>query len=864
MSIQKPWIATFVLLAASVLGCKSNTTSSPIFNEPTPLDHPIFQGRGPSLLIEEPAGVDSISPSIFEPAPLDDFNFDSLSSYTMMSLEECIFIALQDSAIIRELGGTTLRSPSQLSTIQDPALTYADPRVGEEAALSSFDAEYSSQLIFQNNDRAYNSTSIGDLGFLGQNLATYRSGISKLSATGGRFEFNHGIDYDKNNAPSNRFNGTADSSFSYNNFFEAGFRQPLLQGAGVDFNRIAGPNNAPGVNNGVLIARTNTDISLAKFETQLRNLVSDVENAYWDLYYAYRDLESRIEARNGAYKIWEITIANNRDAAVQNQAREQYYRFASEVENAIHGRLNEGTRTNNGSSGGTFRNNVGVRTAERRLRLITGMPLNGPQLIVPKDQPTAAEVVFDWEQSRSDAIVNRPELRRQRWQIKRRELEVIASKNHLLPRVDFLGKYRMRGFGENLFGEQGFDRTGTPITVPKGSSATASLLDGDLQEWELGIDVSVPIGFRRQHAAKRFSELALARERAVLGEQERHVIFGLSNAMGELKRAIRVRNANMNRLDAAKKQFVAVQDRYEREGGTMDQVLEAQRRLIEAKTQFYQSQVENMLALRSVHFEKGTLFQYHNVRMTESAWDGEAYKQVCEQANWNKRSLSYTFPGIRVGQNSGAAVADAPSSLGEVIQEFVESKKLNKLQEDETSPTSTDEAIAALTKTKPSPLLEIAKMVEAEDGSADKKKLPGLPKLVVAKEKKLPSPLPPKVEILTSPQVQQPASLSTGPLVPIIQAKADSPGIKTINKTPPIVYSPNNGSSGRNDLKPNHLGQPTTDITTTVAQEKKKTLSQPKVSSRRSQKVKPPAPSGEGDSKLRISDQKAAPTTQIR
>ena len=39
----------------------------------------------------------------------------------------------------------------------------------------------------------------------------------------------------------------------------------------------------PGVYQGVLIARTNTDISIADFEIAVRSLISDVENAYWDL-----------------------------------------------------------------------------------------------------------------------------------------------------------------------------------------------------------------------------------------------------------------------------------------------------------------------------------------------------------------------------------------------------------------------------------------------------------------------------------------------------------------------------------------------------------------------------------------------------
>ena len=61
----------------------------------------------------------------------------------------------------------------------------------------------------------------------------------------------------------------------------------------MEFNRIAGPITTPGVYNGVLIARLNTDVALTDFEIAVRDLVSNVENAYWDLYFGYRVLDAR-------------------------------------------------------------------------------------------------------------------------------------------------------------------------------------------------------------------------------------------------------------------------------------------------------------------------------------------------------------------------------------------------------------------------------------------------------------------------------------------------------------------------------------------------------------------------------------------
>ena len=72
----------------------------------------------------------------------------------------------------------------------------------------------------------------------------------------------------------------------------------------MQFNRIAGPGATPGEFNGVMVARINTDIALADFEVGVRNLVSDVEIAYWELYFNYRSLDAVIAGRDSALATW--------------------------------------------------------------------------------------------------------------------------------------------------------------------------------------------------------------------------------------------------------------------------------------------------------------------------------------------------------------------------------------------------------------------------------------------------------------------------------------------------------------------------------------------------------------------------------
>jgi hypothetical protein len=218
---------------------------------------------------------------------------------------------------------------------------------------------------------------------------------------GSQFSIRQHIDFDQDNNPGNQFPNGA-----WNVWYEGEARQPLLQGGGLNLNRIAGPGATPGAYNGVLVARIRTDISLADFEVSLRDFTSNVENAYWDLYYAYRDLDAKVRARDTALETWRRIHAlfetgrRGGEAEKEAQAREQYYRFEADVQDSLAGRPLDGTRTNNGSRPGTFRGLPGVLVAEKRLRLLMNITANGHQLIRPSDEPLSAGIAFDWSEGR--------------------------------------------------------------------------------------------------------------------------------------------------------------------------------------------------------------------------------------------------------------------------------------------------------------------------------------------------------------------------------------------------------------------------------------------------------------------------------
>ena len=80
-----------------------------------------------------------------------------------LTLEEAMQIALTNNKVMRNIGGQVqgppdflLRNPEVAPTIYDPALAESNPRTGTEAALSAFDAQFSSSLTWEKLDTPQN------------------------------------------------------------------------------------------------------------------------------------------------------------------------------------------------------------------------------------------------------------------------------------------------------------------------------------------------------------------------------------------------------------------------------------------------------------------------------------------------------------------------------------------------------------------------------------------------------------------------------------------------------------------------------------------------------------------------------------
>ena len=250
--VRKPLVFLLAVLMVAPGGCSS-------FNGGKFHGAPNDDYDQMSLEIEYPAEsaatVCDTDESLAAPPPWT-LTSEEPPEYQDISLEEVIRIALCNSRRAARFGRRDRPAPATQRTAWDTAITETDPQFGVDAALSAFDAQFTTSVFGEKNDRALNNEFFGG----GTRLLNQDASFPSRRSPNGRPP-----------APSSPSGTTPTTTpttpratlfpSAWNTNVEVEARQPLLQGSGVEFNRIAGPSTTPGVYNGVLVAPHRTPTS---------------------------------------------------------------------------------------------------------------------------------------------------------------------------------------------------------------------------------------------------------------------------------------------------------------------------------------------------------------------------------------------------------------------------------------------------------------------------------------------------------------------------------------------------------------------------------------------------------------------------
>lgn len=631
-----------VLLAISFAGC---SPVQPFFtNEDGDLSHYLGQSTDISYPDLERAPLPEAEQS-HRPFTTED---PDAKERWKLSLEQTLSIALQNTKVLRTLGGRvfspvgqTAGSPPESLTINpDFAPTVYDPAIqetsntGVEAALANFDAVVRSNLTWDRTDRPQN-IALGSTAeqfirsrLFEQDQLNYQGEVSKRTPSGTQFFWRNVTNYDSNNNPSRSVPSEWLTSF------EMEARHPLLRGSGVQVNRVP-----------VILARLNTDIAISDFEMNVRNFVLEVEQAYWTLYFHYHNLDAARTGFSSAHATWKQT-STRRDyeleggeAANEAQARAQYFSFKVRLQQAKSDLLHQ----------------------ESRLRYLMGLAATDGRLIQPTDQPTKARLEFDWVDIKNEALVRSPELRRQKTRIKQQQLQLIGARNQLLPQFDAVALYRFLGVGDDLarFGTRSGrnfgDQTGV-AGIDEGSLAFDNLTEGRFGEWRLGFTYEMPLGYRAELTQVRNSQLQLRRSEKRLEEQELTIIHQLSAAIRRLRDQYQIAQTQFNTMVAYRDQVESAENAYKiAQSVPLDLVLDAQSRQAQAEIDYFRALTEYNLAIAEVHHRKGSLLEHNAIALAEGPWPTKAYFD--SQTRARQRDASYY---LDYGQSRPSVVSRGP------------------------------------------------------------------------------------------------------------------------------------------------------------------------------------------------------------
>jgi outer membrane protein TolC len=494
----------------------------------------------------------------------------------------------------------------------EPAMNGADI----ENALSRFDARWVTALNWNQVDNPTGSGLVSGTSFNQFNgmAADFGTGVVKPLPTGGIA----GITF---NTTYNLFATPTAGSFNpqYRPDLQFAFEQPLLQFFGVEINQII--NQTPGSTNpalqqflpgltrllfegpafgaaeGILVTRIRFDQSRADFERQIHTLVYNVEAAYWQLYGTYGTLFARNEGLRGTYETYKIFKARFEAGTL---APEDYYQTIGQFDLFRTQRLAALDA---------------VQEAERELRRMLGLPMSDGHRLVPCDAPTLAPYHPDWDEALHEALALKPELVIAREELKTRQLAVIAAKNALLPDLRFTSNYDILGIGSSLDGPNG---------------ALHSLASNHFDNWRVGLELDVPIGFRQAHATLRIARLNLARGYHELRDQEYRVTSLLTSQYRQVLQDYEQIKINRGQREAYGQELLVLYRQRDAGKEVTQRLLEAERFFSDAVVSEYQSIEFYNIVLAGLEFAKGTILQHDNVVIGEGALPHCAQKRAVE------------------------------------------------------------------------------------------------------------------------------------------------------------------------------------------------------------------------------------------
>lgn len=445
-----------------------------------------------------------------------------------------------------------------------------------ETAIAEAEGEFSPEVFAESRyDRSNepSGSSIdrdrpGDL--LRDRLWSLRTGIRKRTMTGAEISLDQELSQESSNAdyfvPKEQ--GRARATLS--------IMQPLLKGAGTTYNRSL-----------IQIAKLETESGYSEFISELENHLVEVNLLYWRLYLARGVLlEKRRLVRETEETVAEIESRSDLDSISSQRSR---------ARSALASR-----------KAGLIRAELEIKNAESRLRTLVNDPsfvADKVGEIIPSDTPIATMVAPDFENSMSEALSLRPEIRMAESDFRAADLRELIAENEKRPALDFVGEVgtsTLRGSGDwtGAFNEQ---------------------YNGGEPTWGVGLVASIPLGRKAEKAKHLRAQLEARQAKDQLRATMDEVLLDVQIAHREVVTAWPDARAKWEAAVAAEQELTVLRDRRDvetAESGTslyLEKLLDAQQRRAFAREEFLTALATYNASLTNLERAKGTLLQTEDI-----------------------------------------------------------------------------------------------------------------------------------------------------------------------------------------------------------------------------------------------------------
>jgi outer membrane protein TolC len=357
----------------------------------------------------------------------------------------------------------------------------------------------------------------------------------------------------------------------------------------------------------IYIAANNLKIAKHQLRENIITLVYNVEEAYWNLVYAYQNLEATKTALKRAQ---DLLKQNEIKVRVGSAAPIEILTAKADVAS------NESL---------VIQAERSIQTAEERLKRILNMSKDLSS-IVPTDTPEIKKIPVDFNDFLLVALNNRPDMERAKLDLENYKIRVKYAKNQFLPDLQLSAMYFTTGRGGTEF-----DYLRDPLRDPDYNPDTDKVILADKSIWgsmddvfsllyknyQIQLSLSMPLSFSREKAELAQARINLKRALLSLKNVESTVHSEVKEVMKELEANAKLVEADKIALELQGERLKAEEKRLSVGLSTNFIVLDYQRQYASAQTQALRSIIDYTMTLARINRILARTFNVYDIKLAD-------------------------------------------------------------------------------------------------------------------------------------------------------------------------------------------------------------------------------------------------------